>query len=180
MEGLKEFFINGEDVLYEDVSGINALREGSPVVMEIIDKVRELYPQAYDALCTCYERSRANIPYFNFLVARRFCKCNFGSLDHTKKDVDGERLNLERVACPLQGECRYEGIICSPKMESKITEAEKRVMRLVCLGKSNSEIAEELYLSPNTVRRHISNAYIKTRTRNRAEFVKYANENLLF
>lgn len=177
---MMEFFVNGADVLYEKDGEVEVLSEGSQLVSELIYKIHELYPQAYKALCSCYKNSQMNARYFDFLIARRFCKCNFGNLDHTKKDVDGCVLNFERVPCPLLGECRYEGIVCQPKMETVLSDGEKRVMKLVCDGRSNQEIADELYLSPNTVKRHISNAYLKTRMRNRAEFVKYANDNSIF
>lgn len=177
---MTEFFVNGDEVLYDGPDGIETLKEGTQAVTDMLDKIRELFPQSYDALCECYSKSRMNTSYFNFLVVRRFCKCNFGNLDHTKKDVEEETLNFERVPCPLLGECRYEGVICMPKMDSRLSEGEKRVMKLVCEGKSNQEIAEELYLSPNTVKRHISNVFVKTKMRNRAEFIKYAKDNSLF
>lgn len=175
-----EFFISGDEVFYQSENGLQSLVEGSPVVPLMIERIRELYPQAYRALCQCYEKSKANRPYFQFLIVRRFCKCNFGNLDHTKRDVTSGVFNIERVSCPLQGECAYEGIICMPKMDSRLSDAEKRVMKLVCDGRSNTEIAEALYLSPNTVKRHISSAYIKTNSRNRADFVKYAKDHNLF
>ena len=180
MAGVMELFVSGDEVWYEEGDAFQLLQEGSPMVTLITEKVREFYPQAYNALCKCYAKSSRNITYYHFLIARRFCKCNFGNLDHTKKDIDGDVFNLERVSCPLQGECPYEGVICMPTMESSLSEAEKRVMSLVCEGKSNSDIAEELYLSPNTVKRHISTSYIKTHTHNRAEFVKYASKHSLF
>ena len=49
-------------------------------------------------------------------------------------------------------------------------------MRLVALGRSNPEIAEELVLSVNTVTRHVSNIFDKTSTANRVELVRYAFE----
>lgn len=177
---MMEFFVSGDEVWYQDESGLLPLTEGSPVVSVIIDKIREFYPQAYASLCDCYAKSRQNASYFNFLVARRFCKCNFGNLDHTRKDMDGMVFNIERVSCPLLGECPYEGIICMPSMSTCLSKAEKRVMKLLCDGRSRQEIADELYISPNTVKRHISTSYIKTHTRNCVEFVKYAKDNSIF
>lgn len=174
-----EFVTSGEDVWYQTSGGIRPLREDSDIIPVIIDRIKDLYPRAYEKLSECYANSSLNVSYFNFLVVRRFCKCNFGALDHTKVDV-GETFNFERIPCPLRGECRYEGVICMPKLETCLSEAEKRVMRLVCEGKNNAEIAEELYLSPNTVKRHISASYIKSHTRNRAEFIKYSNDNNMF
>ena len=156
------------------------MKQDSPAVSYIIDKVSEFYTDAYDSLCKLFAKSALNVPHMNFLVARRFCKCNFGALDHTKEDVDGGIFNFECVPCPLRGECPLEGKVCMPKMNTKLSEAEKRVMQLVCEGKSRQEIAEELCLSPNTVKSHIGNAYIKTKTHNRAEFSKYANDNSIF
>ena len=175
-----EFFVSAGEVFYQSENGLQQLTEGSPTVVQMLDRIKELYPQAYKALCQCYEKSKPNKPYFSFLIVRRFCKCNFGNLDHTKRDVSNGVFNIERVFCPLQGECPHEGIICMPKMDSRLSDAEVRVMKLVCDGKSNVEIADELYLSPNTVKRHISSAYIKTHSRNRADFVKYAKDSNLF
>lgn len=175
-----EFFVSGGDIWYQTVEGMFPLRQGSPVVPIIIDKIKECYPDAYRALCECYARSRANVPYYQFLIARRFCKCNFSSLDHTRSDVRGGLFNIERVPCPLLGECEYEGVVCMPKMDSHLSGAEMRVMGLVCEGKSNVDIANELCLSDNTVKRHISSAYAKTHSSGRADFVRYAKDNDIF
>ena len=175
-----EFYTDDAEVWYRDADGVSRLEEGSQIVNELLDDIGDMFPQAAKALEDCYRSSSYNIPYYKFLRARRFCKCNFGTLDHTKEDIDVGLFNFERVSCPLRGECQWEGIICMPKMDSRLSEAEKRVMRLVCDGRSNAEIAGELYLSPNTVKRHISTSYIKVGARNRAEFVKYAKDNNIF
>lgn len=175
-----EFFSEGSDVWYHDKDGMHLLTQSSPSVSYLIDSISDLYPSAYNALCECYSKSRLNVPLFRYKVACRFCKCNFGSLDHTRKDIDDDAFNFERVSCPLHGECQYEGIICMPKMDTRLSDAERRVMKLVYDGLLNQEIAEKLSLSMNTVKRHVSNALLKTRTRNRVEFVKYANRISLF
>jgi DNA-binding CsgD family transcriptional regulator len=48
------------------------------------------------------------------------------------------------------------------------------VLRLVALGNNNSEIAGELFISINTVTRHLTNIFTKTSTRNRVEAAVYA------
>ena len=55
-----------------------------------------------------------------------------------------------------------------------LTEREVAVLRLVTLGKSNSEISEDLALSIRTVERHISNIYGKIQARGRADATAYA------
>jgi hemoglobin len=55
-----------------------------------------------------------------------------------------------------------------------LTDREKEVLRLVALGKNNTEIAGELIISINTVTRHLTNIFVKTSTRNRVEAAVYA------
>ena len=55
-----------------------------------------------------------------------------------------------------------------------LTEREVEVLRLVSMGRSNSEISEELALSIRTVERHITNFYGKIHARGRAEATAYA------
>ena len=47
-------------------------------------------------------------------------------------------------------------------------------MQLVALGKTGTDIAAELHLSPETVRTHVRNAMAKTQTRTRAQLVARA------
>jgi len=50
----------------------------------------------------------------------------------------------------------------------------------VAQGKTNPEIAEALFISLNTVTRHLTNIYTKTNTNNRTEAAFYAaHHNLL-
>jgi hemoglobin len=55
-----------------------------------------------------------------------------------------------------------------------LTDREKEVLRLVALGKNNPEIADELFISINTVTRHLTNIFVKTSTKNRVEAAVYA------
>jgi DNA-binding CsgD family transcriptional regulator len=48
-----------------------------------------------------------------------------------------------------------------------LTHQERRVLRRVATGLSNSEIAEQLFIAPCTVRKHLENAYRKLGVTNR-------------
>ncbi len=48
-------------------------------------------------------------------------------------------------------------------MPAGLTEREAKVLRLVAGGLTNNEIATELFLSPKTVSRHLSNNFHKDR-----------------
>jgi DNA-binding CsgD family transcriptional regulator len=62
----------------------------------------------------------------------------------------------------------------SPAYPDGLTHREVEVLRLIALGKSNREIAEQLYISSHTVIRHVSNILGKTGVANRAEAASYA------
>jgi DNA-binding CsgD family transcriptional regulator/pimeloyl-ACP methyl ester carboxylesterase len=60
---------------------------------------------------------------------------------------------------------------------SELSSREVEVLRLVAAGKSNQQIADELVISRNTVRRHVSNIFDKTGVTNRAQAVAYARDH---
>jgi len=55
-----------------------------------------------------------------------------------------------------------------------LSEREREVLDLIAAGSTNREIAEQLYLSPHTVKEHTSAVYRKLQARNRAEAVQRA------
>ena len=63
---------------------------------------------------------------------------------------------------------------------AQLTQRELQVLRLVAKGLSSREIAEELYISENTVKNHIRNMLEKLQMKSRMEAAMYAvRSNLL-
>jgi two-component system response regulator DesR len=62
----------------------------------------------------------------------------------------------------------------SDQPEPLLSERERAVLALIAAGSTNREIAEQLYLSPHTVKEHTSALYRKLHARNRAEAVQRA------
>lgn len=58
-----------------------------------------------------------------------------------------------------------------------LTEREREILAWVATGRSNQEIAEELVVSPDTVRTHVSRAMVKLQARDRAQLVVFAIES---
>ncbi|GAA3954771.1 helix-turn-helix transcriptional regulator [Actinoplanes auranticolor] len=58
-----------------------------------------------------------------------------------------------------------------------LTESELRVVRLVAQGRTNREVAAELFLSRHTVDSHIRHAFAKLRVSSRVELTRLALEN---
>jgi len=66
---------------------------------------------------------------------------------------------------------------CSRFSEEKIkefdlSERETEVLKLISRGYKNSEIAEKLFVSQNTIKTHIKNIYVKLDVKNRVEALK--------
>ncbi|MGH3715662.1 MAG: BREX system ATP-binding domain-containing protein [Micromonosporaceae bacterium] len=57
-----------------------------------------------------------------------------------------------------------------------LTQSERRVAGLVAKGRSNPDIAAELFLSRNTVQTHVSNILSKLQLRSRLELIREATE----
>ncbi len=61
--------------------------------------------------------------------------------------------------------------------DSELSEREMEILCHVCKGKSNQEIADELFISKRTVDKHRANLLSKTGCRNTAALVMYAIKN---
>ena len=91
------------------------------VVEEMLDLIKTRYPKAFKALCGLYTASELNRKVYEFNIVSRFVRCNFGEYDAHTPDIDTDGFfHFEEVKCPLRGECRMEGVICKPKLDSKL------------------------------------------------------------
>jgi DNA-binding NarL/FixJ family response regulator len=59
----------------------------------------------------------------------------------------------------------------------KLSTRELEVLKLICDGFSNAEIAEQLFISHRTVDRHRANLLSKTGCKNSTSLVMYAVKN---
>ncbi len=58
----------------------------------------------------------------------------------------------------------------------ELTDREREVLSLIAAGHNNAQIADQLYLSPKTVRNHISNIFSKLQVADRAQAIIRARE----
>ncbi|SNY67707.1 response regulator transcription factor [Paractinoplanes atraurantiacus] len=61
-----------------------------------------------------------------------------------------------------------------PQLPDGLTPREAEVLGRIALGRTNAEIAAELFIAEATVKTHINNAFAKIGARNRAEAATYA------
>lgn len=65
--------------------------------------------------------------------------------------------------------------------EITLTRREKEILKCICLGLSNKEIAEKLFISPKTVDNHRTSLLSKTSSKNTASLVMCAiKKNLIY
>ncbi len=98
------------------------------------------------------------------------------------------RNNLNCQFCPLPGSNMQRILMLLDEMptpdferlESVLTDREIDVLKLVERGKQNQDIAEALFVSVNTVKRHLDNMYNKFDANSRTELVAKAYRLLNF
>jgi HD-GYP domain-containing protein (c-di-GMP phosphodiesterase class II) len=92
---------------------------------------------------------------------------------HTLEAEAKSKLDADAVACVLAAAGQRE--TPSPRgWPSDLTDREVEVLRLVARGRSNREVAEQLFISPKTVGRHVENIYAKIDVSSRAAAALFA------
>lgn len=64
-----------------------------------------------------------------------------------------------------------------PGPESLLSKREAEILRMACDGLSNAEIANALFISPNTLKSHIRSAYQKLGVHSRSQAVMWVSRN---
>ncbi len=90
-------------------------------------------------------------------------------LDRTRTPFsDRDVAMLQLLAPTLQRLLRERPV---PRLPAELTLQERRVLMHVAAGRSNQEIADRLFISPGTVRKHLEHAYRKLGVSNRVAAV---------
>ena len=66
-----------------------------------------------------------------------------------------------------------------PAFPAGLSAREVEVLRLVASGMTSAQVAKELFISPNTVNRHLSSIYGKLGVSSRAAATRFAAEHRL-
>lgn len=65
----------------------------------------------------------------------------------------------------------------TPNLQVDLTRREDEILRMIVKGKSNADIAEELFVGPATVKTHVSNMLMKLEVKDRIHAVIWAYEH---
>jgi len=140
--------------------------------LEATEKITEKYPEIRIIALTMFEE----ISYFNKMI-----EAGASGFLLKKTNVDELEIAIHNV---FNGDSYFsEEFISSvalnykPKAkqtEINLSEREKEVLKLICKGYSNPEIAKELIISPRTIDGHRAKLLEKTGAKNAANLVMYA------
>lgn len=186
---LKFTAVNGKDLLdklkEDSVVDLILMDIEMPVMngIEATDEVRKRYPQIKIVMLTVFDNDE-NI--FNSIKA--------GADGYLLKDTEPqtlyngilETLNGGAAMTPsialktlklLRNPVDFQNPV--PEEEVKLSAREIDVLEQLSKGLSYSVIAENLFLSPSTVRKHIENIYKKLQVHNKLEAIQKAERNKL-
>jgi DNA-binding NarL/FixJ family response regulator len=113
-----------------------------------------------------------------------FAAMRAGARGYVLKDADEEVIMLA-IEAVVRGEAIFSPAIAGRMIDffsaahakppqsafPELTTREREVLHLIAQGLSNSEIAERLFLSPKTVRNHITNTFDKLQVADRAQAI---------
>jgi DNA-binding NarL/FixJ family response regulator len=89
---------------------------------------------------------------------------------------EGESLISPQIAAKVLQRLRAQSkdIDAAETIRAELSDRELQVLRLIANGKDNAQIAGELFISPKTVKNHISNILMKLQIENRIQAAVYA------
>jgi DNA-binding NarL/FixJ family response regulator len=161
------------DVRMPTMDGIEATRQ---IVLEVGEGTHVLVLTTFDLDEYVYEALAAGAS--GFLLKDATAEALF---DAVRVVAAGEALLSPRVTRRLITEFARlrPAPLVPPEALRKLTARETEVLRLVAEGLSNTEIAERLVVSEETVKTHVSHVFAKLGVRDRAQAVVVAYESRL-
>lgn len=136
------------------------------------------------------KRALEKYPDLNVLVLSMFGEVDYyntmidlGVKGFILKDIDNDEL-LSAIRKVHNGGNFFSQELLLQLIKNKpeeggveLTRREKEVLELICLGFSNQEISEKLFISQRTVERHRSSLLFKTDSKNSVSLVVFAIKN---
>ncbi|HYY32921.1 MAG TPA: response regulator transcription factor [Gaiellaceae bacterium] len=90
--------------------------------------------------------------------------------------AEGESLISPQIASKVLQRLRAQSTSedAAATIRAELSDREVEVLKLIANGKDNAQIARELFISPKTVKNHISNILMKLQIENRIQAAVYA------
>ena len=123
--------------------------------------------ELWQALEAPYEEARTRV------LIGRACRL-LADVEAAEIEVEAAAELFRRLGAATDLERLYQS-----RGTHQLTEREMQVLRLIASGKTNRDIASDLYLSPRTIDRHVSNILSKLDVPSRAAATAYAYHHQL-
>lgn len=144
------------DIQLEGINGIQTIKEIKktiPNILPVIISVHENSKYVFDALCA-------------------------GAIGYLTKNISPKELinaleQIQKGGAPMSSNIARKVVesFQSPN-EKKLSERENQILNLLAKGKSYASIADELYLSINTIKTHTRNIYEKLQVNSKKEIIE--------
>jgi two-component system, NarL family, response regulator LiaR len=169
---------SGEEVLRHielwlpDVVVMDLLMPGGMDGIQTIRRVRQLTPHTQIIALTSYTDD-----------ARVIAVLRAGAIGYVRKDAAPDVL-LASIRAAARGQSLFDPAIAGAVLQElshsekpevvALSEREQEVLRRLALGHTNREIAEEMMVSPETIKTHVGNILAKLHLVHRTQAVVYA------
>ncbi|MBO9128328.1 response regulator transcription factor [Bacillus sp. 165] len=155
------------DLVMEEVDGIEATRE-----------IISHWPEAKVVVVTSFLEDEKLYPVIEAGATSYLLKTSRASdiADAVRATYNGETILEPKVTGKMMTKMRQKQ---EDSPHEELTERELEILMLMTEGKSNQEIADELFIALKTVKTHVSNILSKLNVSDRTQAVIYAFRNRL-
>ncbi|MBN2747086.1 MAG: response regulator transcription factor [Bacteroidales bacterium] len=144
--------------------------------IQILEEIRPVFPEMIIAILTMY--SDENLAMMTKkLGANAYLNkdADLKELKHVIFEID---INDFYLGNGIKKVTQHESLIEDKFSHiNQLTSREKEIIKLIAEGKSSSEVAEDLFISPATVQTHRRNIFNKLKVNKVSELIKYAYQN---
>jgi NarL family two-component system response regulator LiaR len=149
------------DIVMPKVNGIEATR-----------KIKEIAPDTAILILTAYDDEEYVLGLLDAGAAGYLLKSARGRdlVGAIRAIMAGESVLHPNIIARLLKRATVT-LVKKNKAQGLLSERESEVLRLVALGMSNKEVAEELFLSQRTVKAHLTNVFNKLNVASRSEAI---------
>ncbi len=149
------------DIVMPKVNGIEATR-----------KIKEIAPDTAILILTAYDDEEYVLGLLDAGAAGYLLKSARGRdlVGAIRAIMAGESVLHPNIIARLLKRATVT-LVKKNKAQGLLSERESEVLRLVALGMSNKEVAEELFLSERTIKAHLTNIFNKLNVASRSEAI---------